>query len=67
VNVSATEQIGTITDLNPSTKYNCSVHAVTKFHGRKSQFIRVKTAKKGSYIRTYTTIDRENFGVKKIL
>jgi len=48
VNVSGTEQIGTITGLNPSTKYDCSVHAVANFNGTKSRSIRVKTADKGN-------------------
>lgn len=39
---------GTITNLTALTTYNCSVHAVTKFGGPKSNFVTVRTDEAGT-------------------
>ena len=43
---------GTITNLTAQTTYNCSVHAVTKFGGPKSNFVTVRTDEGGT-VHTY--------------
>ena len=60
MNVTGSEQIGTVSGLDSFTVYNCSVHAVTKYGGPKSNYITVKTDEGGivydfdnSYICTY--------------
>ena len=48
MNIPSSDTEGTITDLTPLTNYNCSVHAVTKFGGPKSNFVTVRTDEGGT-------------------
>ena len=45
--ITGSDQRGTVTGLSHSTTYNCSVHAVTKFGGPKSDYVTVKTDGEG--------------------
>ena len=49
VNVTGTNTMETISNLTPSTSYNCTLHAVTVFDGPLSDPITVTTAEQGSF------------------
>ena len=48
--MTSSDQTGTVTGLNPSTDYNCTVSAVMKHSELKSHSITVKTAKAGAQL-----------------